>query len=101
MIALDLATGQVRWRRAVDAPGLDPRVEQQRGALSVSDGRVLVPYGGLAGDCGRYKGALVSVPASGTGPLRSYVVGAEREAGILESGRRNSGPHGGYLRGDG
>jgi hypothetical protein len=101
LVALDLATGKVRWRQNVDGPGLDPRVEQQRGALSVSGGRVLVPYGGLAGDCGQYKGALVSVPFSGTGAHFSYVVGAQREAGILESGRGNGGPLGGYLRGDG
>ncbi|MDQ1365683.1 MAG: hypothetical protein QOE57_1725 [Acidimicrobiaceae bacterium] len=94
LIALDLATGQVRWRRAVDAPGLDPRVEQQRGALSVSNGRVLVPYGGLAGDCGQYKGALMSVPASGTGALFSYVVGAEREAGIWNPGGETVDPSG-------
>jgi outer membrane protein assembly factor BamB len=94
LIALDLATGMPRWRRAVDAPGLDPRVEQQRGALSLSGGQVLVPYGGLAGDCGQYKGALVSVPSTGAGPQRSYVVGAQREAGIWNPGGETVDPSG-------
>ena len=35
-------------------------LEQERGALALSGGRVAVPYGGLIGDCGAYRGALVS-----------------------------------------
>ena len=34
---------------------------QERGALTVSGGRVWVPFGGLAGDCGGYKGRVVGV----------------------------------------
>ena len=82
LFALDLATGAVRWHRAIDPPGLSPRVEQERGALALTGGRVLVPYGGLLGDCGAYKGAVVSAAADGTGDLSSYVVPAGREAGI-------------------
>jgi outer membrane protein assembly factor BamB len=74
--------GAVRWHRSIDPPALAPRVEQQRGALSVANGRVYVPFGGLYGDCGSYKGAVVSVAADGTGARTSYVVPTTREAGI-------------------
>jgi hypothetical protein len=55
-------------RRNADPPGVDPRVEQQRGALLNAHGRIYVPYGGLYGDCGDYHGALVSLPP---GPSRA------------------------------
>jgi hypothetical protein len=54
---------------------------QQRGALTVLDGRVWVPFGGLAGDCGRYKGRMVGVPVGNGEPI-SYTVPTTREAGI-------------------
>jgi outer membrane protein assembly factor BamB len=84
--ALDLATGAVRWHRPIDPPGLSGKVEQERGALALSGGRVLVPYGGLAGDCGPYKGAVVSAAADGSGDLGAYIVPTTREAGIWTPG---------------
>ena len=51
-----------RWQPSVDLPGADPQAMQQRGALAIAGGRVWVPFGGLAGDCGDYKGRLVGVP---------------------------------------
>jgi len=86
LVAIDTANGSVRWRRAIDPPGLSGRVEQERGALALSGGRVYVPYGGLYGDCGPYKGAVVSSPVDGNGALTSYVVPTTREAGIWHPG---------------
>ena len=43
---------------------------------------VYVPFGGMAGDCGEYKGAVVGVPADGSGEAISYVVPTERMGGI-------------------
>jgi len=43
---------------------------------------VYVPFGGLTGDCGPYKGAVVSSATSGRGALRSYIVPTSREGGI-------------------
>ena len=37
-------------------------VQNQRGALIILDGKVFVPYGGHAGDCGDYHGWVVGVP---------------------------------------
>ena len=83
LYALDVATGAVRFHRSVDAPGADPRVHQERGALALANGRVYVPYGGLAGDCGNYRGTVVGASAtSAAGDLVTYRVPNSREAGI-------------------
>ena len=66
---------------SVDLPGTDAQAMQQRGALTVLDGRVWVPFGGLAGDCGHYKGRMVGVPVGNGEPI-SYTVPTTREAGI-------------------
>jgi len=82
LVAVDLTTGAVRWRLPVDPPGADPRVEQQRAALALSNGMVYVAFGGLYGDCGAYNGWLVAVRADGSGQLLSYRVAAERRGGV-------------------
>ena len=94
LFALDLTNGAVKWHRPVDPPGLAGRVEQQRGALAVGGGRVYVPFGGLLGDCGSYKGAVVSVALDGQGDLTSYVVPTTREAGIWHPGGPVVAPNG-------
>jgi outer membrane protein assembly factor BamB len=86
LVALDLTTGAVRSRRAIDPPGADPRVEQQRGALLLAGGRVYVPYGGLFGDCGNYHGWIVAAPTDGGADLASWQVPSGREAGIWSTG---------------
>ncbi|HVW32530.1 MAG TPA: PQQ-binding-like beta-propeller repeat protein [Acidimicrobiia bacterium] len=86
LFALDLASGAVKWHRGVDPPGLSATVEQERAAAALSGGRVYVPYGGLAGDCGPYKGAVVSLPADGSGDLAGWVVPTTREGGIWAPG---------------
>ena len=82
LFALSLENGSIRWHRSIDPPGLSPTVEQQRGALALVGGRVYIPFGGLFGDCGQYRGAVVSSAADGTGTLASYVVPTQRMAGI-------------------
>jgi outer membrane protein assembly factor BamB len=82
LFGLRLRGGKVQMRRAVDAPGSDPRVHQERSALSVSRGRVYVEYGGLTGDCGPYRGRVVSVRARGKAGMKVFTVGVNREGGI-------------------
>jgi outer membrane protein assembly factor BamB len=82
LFGLRLSGGKVTLKRSVDAPGSDPRVHQERSALSVSKGRVYVPYGGLTGDCGPYKGRVVSVKTQGKAKRRVFTVGVNREGGI-------------------
>jgi outer membrane protein assembly factor BamB len=82
LVALDLSSGAQRFRRPVDAPGADPKVEQQRSALALVGDQVLVAYGGLFGDCGDYHGYLIGAPADGGGSLTTYQVPAARAAAI-------------------
>ncbi len=86
LVALDLTTGAVRFRTAIDPPGADPFTHQQRAALTLSQGQVYVAFGGLFGDCGVYHGWVVAAD-SATGSLRSsYQVPTEREGGIWAPG---------------
>ncbi|GAA2828336.1 hypothetical protein GCM10010441_60970 [Kitasatospora paracochleata] len=82
---VDAATGEPVVRRDAEPPTGDRLAHQQRSALALWDGRVVIAYGGLFGDCGNYRGAVVSVPVSGAGELRSYVVPTGREGGIWAS----------------
>ena len=62
LYALNLnAGGAVLYHYPIDAPGSTPTVQGQRGALTLANGRVYVPYSGRAGDCGSYTGRVVGV----------------------------------------
>ncbi len=82
LVAVNAETGTLAWTRPVDPPGSHANVEQERGALLLSGGKVWVPYGGLYGDCGPYHGYLVGIPTSGQGAAAIYQVPSSREAGI-------------------
>lgn len=75
---IDLGSGRVLGARPADPPGSDPSTEQQRGALTLSSGRVYIPYGGLYGDCGNYHGWLVGLSA--TSPANRTMVTYETPA---------------------
>ena len=94
IVGVDALTGRIRVRRKVDAPGSDPLVQQERGALTLADGRVYVPYGGLFGDCGPYHGFVIGVSTDGRGPLRSYRVPTGRAGGIWAPSGLTVGPRG-------
>lgn len=84
LVALDAASGHLKWRRGVDYPGVTTGTMQQRGALTTYGGRVWVTFGGLAGDCGNYKGRLIGVPATGQCCALVYTVPTAREAGMWQ-----------------
>ena len=68
LVGLDLQTGLARFPQVAIAPsGFDSHIQQQRAALTLANGRVYVPFGGFAGDCGAYHGWVVGVPATGSG----------------------------------
>lgn len=92
--AVDLATGAIRSRRSVDPPGSSPLVEQQRGALALSGGRVYVPFGGLFGDCGDYHGYVAALDETGSRAPLVYRVAAPHQAGIWAPGGPSVGPAG-------
>ena len=83
LLGLDAATGRVVLSRLVPPPVGDETAHQQRGALLVSGGKVYVPYGGLAGDCGAYVGSVVGASTTDVAaPLVSFHVPTTREGGI-------------------
>jgi PQQ enzyme repeat. len=93
LYGLDARTGRVALQVPVEPPRGVHIAHQQRGALTLWNGRVYVPYGGLAGDCGQYVGAVVSAPADAAGPVRSYAIPTPKEGGIWA-------PSGGVVDGD-
>jgi outer membrane protein assembly factor BamB len=67
LFGLRLDSGSVAVRANVDPP--NPLVEQQRGALLAAHGRVYIPYGGLFGDCGPFRGYVISTTQTGSGRI--------------------------------
>jgi outer membrane protein assembly factor BamB len=84
LFALDLSSGKVIASTDVDAPGADPKVHNQRGALALSGNNIFVPFGGRYGDCGDYHGRVVSVAltAPGFGAVASYTLPTQRQGGF-------------------
>jgi outer membrane protein assembly factor BamB len=82
LIALDMRTGKVRWRRNIDLPGATAAAMQQRGALAITGGRVWVSFGAEFGDCSNYKGRVVGVRLDGTGNRVIYQPSTRRQGGI-------------------
>ena len=85
LLALNATDGKVIFTRSADPQGADPRVQQQRAALTLANGKVYWYYGGLDGDCGQYHGWVVGMNADGTGSLMAYQVPTGREGGIWAS----------------
>jgi outer membrane protein assembly factor BamB len=95
--ALDAGTGAVRWQRGLDVmSGRDRRAEQERGAVLVTGGRVVVAFGGRYGDCGNYVGYVVSVATDGSGTAYTYAIPTAREAGIWAAAGPVAGPGGDF-----
>jgi polyvinyl alcohol dehydrogenase (cytochrome) len=94
LVGVSVASGAVRVKRDIPAPDGQPRYDQQRPALAIEDGRVYVAFGGLYGDCGPYRGSVVGVPLSGSGPIISYVVPTAREGAIWGTAGPVTGPDG-------
>jgi outer membrane protein assembly factor BamB len=91
LFALDAATGApvAGFPVAVDPPGSDHTALLQRASLALDGGRVIIPYGGNAGDCGTYHGWLVSAAEDGSGTPTTFEVNAA------------AGEHGGAIWGAG
>jgi polyvinyl alcohol dehydrogenase (cytochrome) len=70
----------------VEPPHGEAIAHQQRGALTLLDGWVYIPYGGLNGDCGHYLGSVVAASTTGDAPLRTYAIPTTREGGIWAPG---------------
>jgi outer membrane protein assembly factor BamB len=64
----DLTSGEDVLSTPVDPPGADPKTLLERPALNLAQGKVVFGFGGNAGDCGEYRGAVVAVPEAGGPP---------------------------------
>ena len=67
------------------------RLENQRGALALLDGRLYIPFGGNFGDCGKYHGAVVGVDVNpprifGAWLTRAGKAGIWAPGGIVSDG---------------
>jgi outer membrane protein assembly factor BamB len=82
LAGISVTSGAIKVERDIPTPDGQPRYDQQRPALAIEDGRVYIAFGGLYGDCGPYRGSIVGVPLSASGPLISYVVPTAREGAI-------------------
>lgn len=80
--AIKTSTGSVVSQRAADPPGFVDTAQQGRSALSLANGMVYIPYGGLAGDCGQYHGWVVGLAANGTGGMAVYQVPTSSEGAV-------------------
>jgi outer membrane protein assembly factor BamB len=68
LIGLDLYTGSVELDEVIDPAGSDPAFQLQRVSLGLTEGRVIVGFGGNSGDCDPYHGLVVSAPEDGSTP---------------------------------
>ena len=79
----DLDSGAEKYHRTVDPQGTDPRYLQDRSAVTLAGGKVFVSFGGNFGDCGPYKGWVVSAPeGDSSGALTTFAVPTQREGAI-------------------
>lgn len=63
-----LAEGRQVLSTPVDPPGAEPTAYLQRTALNLDAGSVIFGFGGNAGDCASYRGAVVAAPENGEKP---------------------------------
>ena len=94
LVGISVRDGSVQVERDIPTPDGQPRYDQQRPALAIGAGRVYVAFGGLYGDCGPYRGSVVGIPLSGSGPLISYVVPTPREGAVWGTAGPVTGPDG-------
>lgn len=86
VIALNTRTGQLLGRRDLALPGTDPAAQQQRSGLDIQNGNIYVALGGLYGDCGDYKGGIISVPESLNHGFGYWSAPTSREGAVWEVG---------------
>jgi outer membrane protein assembly factor BamB len=58
---IDPSTGALKYNKDITPTGMDTNVQQERSALAVSAGNVVIVWGGLSGDCGNYHGYVETV----------------------------------------
>ena len=88
LVGLNTSTGAIRMARAVDPAGQSAALLLQRTGLNLTAGQVVFGFGGNDGDCGNYRGRVVTVRETGGKP-RVFTIDAatgEREGAIWMGG---------------
>lgn len=88
VFGLSTLTGATMMVRDVDPPAAQPKYLLQRTGLNLDQGEVIFGFGGNSGDCGAYRGRVVSVGESG-GPVHFFTTDStanEREGAIWMGG---------------
>jgi outer membrane protein assembly factor BamB len=87
LVGLSATTGKVELSQDVDPAGATPAALLQRTGLTLDAGRVVFGYGGNYGDCGSYRGWVISVPEAGGTPAEFGVdSGAGESQGAIWMG---------------
>jgi polyvinyl alcohol dehydrogenase (cytochrome) len=85
LFALSTTSGQVRWSASVTEAGLNYTYNEQRGALTLANGMVYVPFGGYSLVCtGIPHGWVVGYSSSGNGTSYAYEVPSSGEGDVWE-----------------
>jgi hypothetical protein len=87
LFGLDLSTGNQALLTEISPNGFDWRIQQERGALSMShdNTHVYIPFGGRDGDCGAYHGWVAGAPTAG-GPVDELYETPSTASGIWAAG---------------
>ena len=88
LVGLNIYTGNIELNQPITLPGSDQLAQLQRTGLNLSNGNVVLGFGGNAGDCGTYHGWVVAIPEGG-GTQLSYEVdkaSGQREGAIWMGG---------------
>ena len=80
LVGLSATTGKVELTQDVDPTGTTHAALLQRTGLTLDAGRVVFGYGGNYGDCGSYRGWVISVPETGGTPAEFGVDSAAGES---------------------
>ncbi|GAA1977001.1 hypothetical protein GCM10009838_41690 [Catenulispora subtropica] len=91
LYGLAAADGHVVSHVEVDPPFGDRDFLQQRPALTLWHGHVFAVFGGLAGDCGDYTGAVASVDTA-SGSVQWFEASTSGRGGMWAPGRPAAGP---------
>jgi outer membrane protein assembly factor BamB len=82
LFAVNTNTGLPRWSSSIGASGFDFLHQEQRGALTLANGLIYVPFGSYSWSCGNPTGWLFGISANGNGTQYSYQVTNTNEADI-------------------
>ena len=64
----------------VSVPGFTSNVQNERGGLAIVNGILYVPFSGLAGDCGTYRGWVVGIPINNPSGVMAWAATATKSS---------------------